>query len=164
MPEDPPSARAKRLPRDQKRHFVEKTLAAKIARMEEILATWKRLRRKTDEYWPSTREELRNWDDPARGIFKFSDPWITSPRKNDPLQGALVDLMTRFDSVKSKLKDFKDAGDPELIKKANKELKQLNSELMCQISRLQLVATEFRKEIKRKLPDSKYLRQEWDLF
>ncbi|MDS7595970.1 hypothetical protein [Agrobacterium tumefaciens] len=164
MPEDPPSARAKRLPHDEKGPFVEQTLAAKIARMQEILATWKRLRRKTDDFWPSTREELRNWDDPARGIFKFSDPWKTSPKKDDPLQKTLVDLMVQFDSLKDKLKNFKDSGDPELIKKANKDLKQLNTELMSQISRLQLVATEFRKEIKRKIPDSKYLRREWDLF
>ncbi|MGO8042130.1 hypothetical protein ACC713_04375 [Rhizobium johnstonii] len=164
MHEDQPSARAKRMPRDEKRPFVESTLAAKVARMEEILAAWKRLRRKTVDFWPSTREELRNWDDPARGIFKFSDPWITSPKKDDPLQKTLVELMAQFESVRRKLKNFKEAGDPEIIEKANKDLKQLNSELMSQISRLQLVATEFRKEIKRKIPDSKYLRREWNLF
>ena len=164
MPEDPPSARAKRLPREEKRPFIEKTLAAKIARMEEILATWKRLRRKTDDFWPKTRKELRNWDDPARSIFKFSDPGITSPKKDDPLQKTLVDLIIQFESVRDRLKNFKEAGDPEIIEKANKDLKHLNFELMSQISRLQIIANEFRKEIKRKIPDSKYLRREWDIF
>lgn len=164
MREDLPPGRAKHLPRNEKRPFLEKTLAAKIARMREILATWKRLRRKTDDFWPSTRQELRDWDDPAREIYRFSDPGKTSPKKGDPLQKGLVDLMEQFDWVRSELKNFKEADDPELLKKANKELKNLNSELMSQISRLQLVATELRKEIKRKVPDSKYLRREWDLF
>ncbi|WP_377277079.1 hypothetical protein [Rhizobium sp. R86522] len=132
--------------------------------MEEIIATWKRLGQKTDDFWPKTRAELRNWHDPARDIFKFSDPWITSPKKDDPLQAALVDLMKRFDGTKNELSNFKEVGDPSLLKIANKDLKKLNSELMAQISRMQIVATEYRKEIKRRIPDSKYLRKEWDIF
>ncbi|MBY3201768.1 hypothetical protein [Rhizobium laguerreae] len=164
MLNDQPIALAKHLPRDEKRPFLEKTLASKVSRMKEILALWKRLRRKTDDYWPTTRLELRLWDDPPRGIYKFSDPAITSPKKDDPLQKNLVELMEEFDRTRYQLQNFRTADDPETMKYANKEMKNLNVELMSQISRLQILATEFRLEIKRVSPDSKYLRKEWDIF
>lgn len=164
MHDNSPSARAKRLPRDEKRPFVDGTLAAKISRMKEILALWKRLRRRTDDYWPTTRAQLRQWDDPARGIYMFSDPAKTSPDKDDPLQEKLVELMRDFDATRRSLKNFRAADDPENIKDASKEVRKLNVELMSQNSRLQILAMEFRREIKRISPNSRFLRKEWDIF
>ncbi|TBC80943.1 hypothetical protein [Rhizobium ruizarguesonis] len=152
-------SRAKSLSKGKKGPFVLETFRVKVEAMErsyEIAKSAKNL----PDYWPKTLEDFREWDDPGRGIFKFSDPTLTSPKCP---QGYKL-LRERLNEVRRKLSELEVAVGSLAPGDTVKSLKAVVAAQSEQLTRLLMFASEFRDEIARLSPKSKYLTSAWDLY
>ncbi|TBG66102.1 hypothetical protein ELG72_24915 [Rhizobium leguminosarum] len=152
-------SKAKALRKEAKRGFVLNTYRTKVERMEDVYERSKAAKQIVD-WWPETLEEFREWDDPEKGIFKFSDPTKTSPNCPDEYRP----LHHRLKIVKGNLAALKAALEAATPPETTASLKAIIAAQSEQITKILMLAVQFRDEIARISPKSKYLKAEWDIY
>lgn len=81
--------------------FITNSFKNKVEAMELVLASWRNNKVSDGTYWPRTLKELKEWNDPDRGIYSWSSDSVASK-----VNMTYSDLTDRYWICRNELKNF----------------------------------------------------------
>ncbi|TBY02095.1 hypothetical protein [Rhizobium laguerreae] len=144
--------RAKHLQGSDRTGVTKASFTNKIAEMKRVLKSWEKRGKKDDSFWPDTLAGLADWDDPEKGIYRWTSPNVT--QRSNKTYG---DLVTTYWELQEDALPFLNGDGLDTLqgaKNLNQALSQQNSSLLWQVMELRdaLSRVDANNEVLNRLP------------
>jgi hypothetical protein len=122
--------KAKHLHGAGKTDVVRTSFENKLKKMDETLKRWKKTGKRDDSFWPKSLVELKSWDEPGEGIFKWTSNNITLREGEYSKQ---VERYWRLQEKAAPIPKVDEGAEPSRLKRENVRLSQQINELTWEV-------------------------------